>query len=186
MPIIGSTSRDHESTPSATDTGGAAPRPWHRRRSARRRGHAGRPAPRARRGSRRREGHADAEAAQRPTVGPSGRSSVQPTASSASGPASTSSPSRRSATDRASGPPWLTSASTRAPGGPGMWPRLGTTPHDGFSPYTPQKCAGARIDPPMSLPSSSERDARRPPRPRNRPTIRRWCVSTSHGLLVWP
>ena len=35
-----------------------------------------------------------------------------------------------------------------------MWPRLGTTPHEGFRPYTPQKWAGARIDPPMSLPSS--------------------------------
>ena len=53
------------------------------------------------------------------------------------------------------GPPAFTSVSIREPGGPGMWPRLGTTPQDGLSPKVPHRWDGTRMEPPMSLPSSS-------------------------------
>ena len=46
------------------------------------------------------------------------------------------------------------STSASVPGGPGMWPRSGINPNDGFSPKTPQKFAGWRTEPAMSLPSS--------------------------------
>ena len=50
------------------------------------------------------------------------------------GPATTPRARRRSSRLRARGPLQLMSVSTRFPGGPGMWPRLGTTSHEGFNP----------------------------------------------------
>jgi hypothetical protein len=71
------------------------------------------------------------------------------------------------------------------PGAPGMWPRCGTRPWLGLWPNTPQQCAGTRIDPPMSLPSSrlvkpaATAAAEPPDEP---PGVR----VRSHGLLVVP
>ena len=130
--------RQHETRPRVdgrrpSERAVAAPRSWHRRPPVGRRGRGARLAPRVPREVGVVEGDTDAQAAQTSsTGGPSGRSRCQATASSSRGPARTSSPSRRSSTDRARGPPELTSVSIRLPGGPGMWPRLGTMPHDGL------------------------------------------------------
>jgi hypothetical protein len=73
-----------------------------------------------------------------------------------SGPATTANSSARSAALRAIGP--ITERSPRTGkagvcGGPE--PRCGTRSRVGLCEKTPQKCAGARSEPPMSDPSSS-------------------------------
>ena len=65
------------------------------------------------------------------------------------------------------------------------WPRGGSSNQVGLWPKTPQKCAGLRMDPPMSEPISSPvipaaRDAADPPE--DPPGAR----SRSQGLLVVP
>ena len=66
-----------------------------------------------------------------------------------------------------------------------MCPRSGTTWTVGLWPYTPQKCAGTRIDPPMSLPTgryvSPAASAAASP-PLEPPAVR----ATFHGLFVRP
>ena len=53
---------------------------------------------------------------------------------------------------RVIGPTTAMSVGRRAPS---RWPREGTSSRLGLWPKTPQKCDGLRIEPPMSLPSSS-------------------------------
>ncbi len=60
---------------------------------------------------------------------------------------------RRSRAERASGP--MTEISVIAAAFGSEWPRGGHRPQVGLWPNTPQKCAGTRIEPPMSLPISS-------------------------------
>src|SRR5208283_2369237 len=72
-------------------------------------------------------------------------------ASPASGPAITSKSARRSATVRAIGPTTPIHENAPAPGG--KCPVIGIRPGVGFNPQTPQKCAGARMEPPPSLPT---------------------------------
>src|SRR5271157_6432970 len=72
-------------------------------------------------------------------------------ASPASGPAITSNSARRSATERAIGP--TTPIHEKAPAPGGKCPVAGMRPGVGFSPQIPQKCAGARTEPPPSLPT---------------------------------
>src|SRR3954468_1042374 len=83
-----------------------------------------------------------------------GSSSRHATALAVSGPAITARASSRSAALLASGPTTPVSTSDNAPGGGGRCPRIGMTPHVGLSPYTPQKWAGIRIEPPRSPPNS--------------------------------
>ena len=69
-------------------------------------------------------------------------------------PRQASSISDRSGIDRPRGPITPRSNEPNVPGGPGMCPRSDTSPSVGFKPKTPLKCAGTRIDPPMSEPTS--------------------------------
>src|SRR5262249_49213095 len=62
------------------------------------------------------------------------------------------------------------------------WPWRGTMPHVGLWPNTPQKCAGLRIDEPMSLPASgavSPAASAAAEPPDDPPGAR----ATSHGLV---
>ncbi|CAM4363957.1 hypothetical protein COSO111634_37990 [Corallococcus soli] len=64
--------------------------------------------------------------------------------------------SRRSATERASGPEHAMWRTWRGPSGmSGMWPALETRSSVGLMLTMPQKCAGSRTEPPMSLPTSN-------------------------------
>ena len=71
-----------------------------------------------------------------------------------SGPARTSRARSRSSAERAMGPSTAMSGVLRVPGGPGMWPRVGTMPKLGLRVKTPVLWAGWRSEPRMSLPSS--------------------------------
>merc|ERR1719188_2343420 len=67
----------------------------------------------------------------------------------------------------------------------GEWPWKGTMPYVGLCPQTPQKCAGFRMEPPMSEPSSSAESpaamaAAEPPE------LPPGILDRSHGLLVVP
>ena len=59
----------------------------------------------------------------------------------------------RSSALRASGPHTARSASGWL--ATSSWPCIGTMPKVGLWPYTPQKCAGLRMEPPMSEPASN-------------------------------
>ena len=84
---------------------------------------------------------------------------------------------------RASGPTTFTSSA----GSPASsaCPRTGTTPQVGLCPYTPQKCAGIRIEPLLSLPTSSalKPAASALAEPPDEPPGERVA---SHGLTVAP
>jgi hypothetical protein len=107
-----------------------------------------------------------------------------------SGPAIRDRQRRRSAIERAKGP--YTPICRTLPLGvmpgmcqSGMCPVEGTRCSVGLSPYIPQKCAGTRIEPPMSLPTSSgERPAATAAAlpPLLPPQVRVW----SHGFVVRP
>ena len=106
-------------------------------------------------------------------------------ASHGSGSASKSIAFSMSPAHLAKGPATAMSARLRMPGGPGMWPHSGTMPKLGLWPYTPQKAAGLRIDPAMSLPNSSDEnpaatDTADPPL--DPPDV----FVASHGLTVVP
>src|SRR5437667_10712417 len=95
--------------------------------------------------------------------------------------------SAKSCALRASGP--TTARSIGTPGdpshGPGWKPAVLTSSSVGLSPYTPQKCAGMRIEPLRSLPTLRHpRPAARAaaPPPVDPPAVR----VTSHGLFVAP
>ena len=91
--------------------------------------------------------------------------------------------SSRSKAERASGPITEMSVGVRMP--PSAWPNIGTRFQVGLCPNTPQKWAGLRIEPPMSLPISSPvspaASAAADP-PEEPPGVR----PVSHGLLVVP
>ena len=112
-----------------------------------------------------------------------GRSIFNPGVSISSGPAMIRIAASRSNAERASGP--ITEMSVGLTLSSRTWPRGGTRPQVGLWPNTPQKWAGLRIEPPMSLPIS------RPVRPAARaaadppdepPGVR----SRLQGLLVVP
>jgi len=95
--------------------------------------------------------------------------------------------SRRSSAVRARGP--FTGRSgggwVGTPGGDGRRSVSDTTPEVGLWPYTPQKCAGTRMDPPMSLPVASH--ARPAATAAALPPLEPPGVRVrSHGLLVVP
>src|SRR6185369_7565259 len=103
-----------------------------------------------------------------------------------SGPTNKDVSSTRSSMLRASGPYAHSCRSIRgAPGGGGMCPVPGTRFDVGLKPYTPQKCAGIRIEPLRSLPMSNGASlaatAAAPP-PLDPPVVR----SRFHGLLLRP
>ena len=65
----------------------------------------------------------------------------------------TGSTSARSSTRRAIGPSWVNDSNR--PAGPGQCPVRGTRPLVGLIPATPHRCAGWRIELPLSLPMSN-------------------------------
>ena len=75
-------------------------------------------------------------------------------ASPATGPPMTSRARARSRASRASGPRTPITTAGLGSAVPGTWPWRGARVSLGRWPYTPQKAAGTRIDPPMSLPNS--------------------------------
>ena len=98
---------------------------------------------------------------------------------------STSSASSRSSALRAIGPPTDSGPCVRRLGAGGTCPPRGTSPKLGLCPKMPQKCDGMRIEPAMSLPSSSDVNpaataAAGPPD--DPPGV----LERSHGLLVVP
>src|SRR6478736_397806 len=99
--------------------------------------------------------------------------------SSGSGPAIASMISAQSSAVRASGP---TVSSVNESGI--ALARL-TRPLVGFSPVTPQKCAGMRIEPPVSEPSAAgtSRAATAEPEPDDEPPV---MESGLHGLQTLP
>src|ERR1700722_2988318 len=103
-----------------------------------------------------------------------------------SGPAIASSVRARSPADRVNGPitPRSPCPGTGGAGGK-LYPREGIRPSDGLCPKTPQKCAGRRIEPPMSDPSESGPNpaATAAADPPDEPPGERL---TSQGLLVVP
>src|SRR6266550_5801360 len=99
--------------------------------------------------------------------------------SSGSGPAIAAAISAQSSTVRASGP----TVSRVNESGIAL-ARL-RRPFVGFSPVTPQKCAGIRIEPPVSEPSAAgtSRAATADPEPDDEPPVIR---SGFQGLRTWP
>ena len=112
-----------------------------------------------------------------------GRSTRRPRAAISSGPAITRTANSKSAAERASGPITEMSEGVSTPGV--AWPRGGSRFQVGLWPNTPQKCAGLRMEPPMSepvsKPTSPAANAAADP-PEEPPGMR----SVSHGLLVVP
>src|SRR5215813_7663438 len=98
----------------------------------------------------------------------------------------TSSARERSSADRAIGPTTARSPIAGVGGAGGrLYPRIGTRPRVGLWPNTPQKCAGTRMEPPISepierAPKPAARAAADPP---DDPPGERL---TSQGLLVVP
>src|SRR5829696_4396407 len=118
-----------------------------------------------------------------------GRESAQEYAFAAwfSGPPVTLNAVLRSRGDRPSGPTAdMYVMSLGGSGGPGGWnPVNGTIPALGFSPYTPQKLAGMRMEPTRSDPYSRNvipADSAAAATPEEPPGVR----AVSHGLLVTP
>src|SRR5262249_29141702 len=99
--------------------------------------------------------------------------------SSASCPAIASSTMATSATSRPSGPTWSRDDAYA------MTPYRDTRPYVGLSPTTPQKAAGSRTDPPVSVPSAAwhSRAAPATPEPPEDPPGPR---AGSHGFRVTP
>src|SRR5215212_6984169 len=99
--------------------------------------------------------------------------------SSGSGPAMAAAISAQSSAVRASGP---TVSSVNESGI--AFARL-TRPLVGFKPVTPQKCAGMRIEPPVSEPSAAgtSRAATAEPDPDDEPPV---MLSGLHGLVTLP
>ena len=106
-----------------------------------------------------------------------------PAASSSSGAAIRPRANSRSKADRARGPATAMSVCVSASNRP--CPRTETKFQLGLWPNTPQKCAGLRIDPPMSLPISKpvKPAASAAADPPDDPPGARLI---SHGLLVVP
>ncbi len=98
--------------------------------------------------------HRHAKVAEATRAGPRAATTVHATSSPTSGPARTERASSRSSALRAIGPctPITTAAFGR--GGIGNWPLRGNSVSLGRWPYTPQKAAGTRMEPPMSEPTS--------------------------------
>src|SRR5882724_1002283 len=96
-----------------------------------------------------------------------------------SAPAIRPSSSAQSSTVRASGPTVSSDCDN------GMAPARLTRPTVVFNPVTPQKCAGIRIDPPVSEPSAANvnRAATAEPDPDDEPPVT-W--STAQGLRTAP
>src|SRR5512135_1229302 len=88
-----------------------------------------------------------------------------------------------SATVRVKGPRWDTRRSRASQ--PGRSGYIGILPRDGLRPKIPQKLAGARIDPPPSLPTASgpSPEATAAPAPPLEPA---GVLLGSHGLRVTP
>src|SRR5947209_18407176 len=99
--------------------------------------------------------------------------------SSGSGPAIAAITKAQSAALRASGP------TVSRVNESGMALARLTRPGDGLRPVTPQKCAGKRIEPPVSEPSAagSSRAATAEPEPEDEPPVIR---AGSHGLQTLP